>query len=384
MMTSGVTQTRETNSMFTTVTFSASSVKATTTTTNHSRTVFRMAPSPLGPPNVLAQMAGDLHGPTLHVTQWRTKMAEVDPTLVTDADSEMVSAELIMLYHVLDVLPAVDRVTMTIDQSFGAAEGESKAVAFPLHSLLGFQPGDITIAATKQDISARYHGLLCNQITVEPWSPEGADSMHALQKLKRELKKLAEHCEGGRLRKITCKGRLAGEESIKPYEELSQVGWAIFVQELFTFSQLVEVPSMNVRYVPAIKKPKHVLHIQEIVFEDALNEPQPVLRILELMREQFVSVDRWVFRIAVRRQNIELVNSIAGLNLGADVYLVLDPVNEKTLNAAQSMHVDNFIVDRNFETNPPAILSQFLSRAKAVVYRRMRGTRKKNPLKSEG
>ena len=412
MATSGIIRDRQTDFLKTTVTILPTSVDAKTSMSKYPRTKFRMAPSSIGSPYVLVKMAGNLvgpHGRTLVVTSLRTKMAEVDPKLITDMDAEMISnAELVTFYHVLDALKVVDTVNMTINASSAVLDEGKDSVgsagsAIRPHSIqeradfyikfMGFQvtmisdAGDVTMATTKQNIDALYFQQFCDQITIDPWdpTPEHGDPMTNFELVQQKLQKVTEHCQGGKTKKIKCKGPLAGEDALQPFLPRNEMAWELFTRQLFNLSPLIELPSLNVTYVPSIQKQDHVLHIQEIVFEDPSileNESHPAFRIWRLIKDQFVRVDRWVFRIALRRENVGLINSTAehirARHAGADMYLVLNPVSEETLDVARDVHLNNFIVNKKYETKPPAILKEFLSTAKAVLYRSLDGKKQKD------
>lgn len=100
--------------------------------------------------------------------------------------------------------------------------------------------------------------------------------------------------------------------------------------------------------------------------------------LLRLITDGLLVVDRWVFRIVFQPDEVESVNSLVK-ELSSDpvtqIYLVVDPVTEKTLDIASTMDVSKYIVDITYFTQQPPMLTQFLAHGTHVLYRKLHGRR---------
>lgn len=175
--------------------------------------------------------------------------------------------------------------------------------------------------------------------------------------------------------KITCTGPLVGQEP--PDYALNGPGGPGInqLQLLMDKSTVVEVPSADVRVVVnAFKGARngHTLHVTEVRAIPTMQDRLHAFRLSSSYIDVgIVSIERLVLTPSAPGVPVfqNFVGEFAKNQPLIPTYMVLDPLDQHSMQTAAALGVSNFLVDQRYASDPPIRLREFLARAKNVIYR---------------
>jgi hypothetical protein len=147
------------------------------------------------------------------------------------------------------------------------------------------------------------------------------------------------------------------------------------LRELMSVSTTVRLPSLDINgIVQACESARqgHTLHVAEVGASPTVDDRVHALALSHCIKKGVLSMDRFVLKL---RPGANLFRNFAVAFAKehplVPIYMVLDPVDEQTLQAAADLGVSNFIVDQKYASDQPANLRAFLNQAKSVEHREL-------------
>ena len=116
----------------------------------------------------------------------------------------------------------------------------------------------------------------------------------------------------------------------------------------------------------------HTLHATEVGASPTVDDRVHVLTVSHCIKKGVLSMDRLVLKLRPGANVFRnFAVAFAKEHPLVPIYMVLDPVDEHTLQVAADLGVSNFIVDYKYASEQPVNLIAFLNQAKSVEYREL-------------
>lgn len=145
--------------------------------------------------------------------------------------------------------------------------------------------------------------------------------------------------------------------------------------QLMSVSAAVDMPSANINAIAmACDKARQgrTLHVTEVGAYPIADDLGRAMALSKCIKTGVLSMDRLVLKLIAGANVIpDFAREFAKEQPSIPVYVILDPVDEPTLQTAQSLGVLNIIVDQKYESEKPDTLRVFLERAQSVEYRKL-------------